>query len=412
MNRTTISIAAADGGSFSGYLAVPVSGSGPGLILLQEIFGINEHIREIADVYAAEGYVVLAPDLFWRIKPGVELGYSDEEVKTALSYSSRFDIDRAIRDIGDALRVLRADRRCTARIGALGFCLGGKLAYLSAARLPLDAAVSYYGVGMEQNLAESKSIRCPIALHFAAEDQLAPAAVREAVRQALAGKDDAEIYVYRGADHSFNNRHRESYHAPSASLAYGRTISLLRRALGPRYPLEALWEKHLEGEFVTCDPEATMRTMGLRPYVNHVPTMSGGLGREQLYRYYKYHFIPQNQGSQLIPVSRTIGANTLVDEFVACFNHDHENDTILPGVKPTGKTLRIPMVAIVQFRGDKLCSERLYWDQAAVLAQVGLLDPSQLPVTGAEAAEAVLDQEVALNTLRADQWWKQSEAKN
>ena len=99
-------------------------------------------------------------------------------------------------------------------------------------------------------------------------------------------------------------------------------------------------------------------------------------------------------------------------EFVACFNHDHENDTILPGVKPTGKTLRIPMVAIVQFRGDKLCSERLYWDQAAVLAQVGLLDPSQLPVTGAEAAEAVLDQEVALNTLRADQWWKQSEAKN
>jgi len=413
MNSTTLSIAAADGGSFSGYLSVPSSGSGPGLILLQEIFGINEHIREIADVYAEEGYLVLAPDLFWRIKSGVELGYSDEDMKTALSYYSRFDIDQAIRDIGDALRVLRADQRCTARVGALGFCLGGKLAYLSAARLPIDAAVSYYGVGIEQNLAEAKSIRCPIALHFASEDQLAPAAVREAVRQALAGKDDAEIYVYRGADHAFNNRHRESYHAPSAALAYGRTISLLRRAIGPRYPLEALWEKHLEGEFVTCDAEATIQTMAARPYVNHVPTMIGGLGREQLYRYYKHHFIPQNRGgSKMIPVSRTIGAHALVDEFVACFKHDHENDTILPGVKPTGKTIRIPMVAIVQFRGDKLCSERLYWDQAAVLAQVGLLDTSKLPVTGAEAADAVLDQEVALNTLRADQWWKKSEAKN
>jgi carboxymethylenebutenolidase len=113
----------------------------------------------------------------------------------------------------------------------------------------------------------------------------------------------------------------------------------------------------------------------------------------------------------MIPVSRTIGATTLVDEFVACFEHDQENDTILPGVKPTGKTIRLPMVAIVQFRGDKLCCERLYWDQASVLAQVGLLDVSKLPITGAEAADAVLDQEVALNTLRADQWWKNSESK-
>src|ERR1700736_1907594 len=146
MSGTMISIAAADRGTFSGYLATPESGSGPGLILLQEVFGVNQHIRELADLYAEEGYVVLAPDLFWRMKPGVELGYSEDDIKTAFSYYQRFDIDQAILDTGDALRALRADARCTGKVGAIGFCLGGKLAYLTAARLPMDAAAGYYGV--------------------------------------------------------------------------------------------------------------------------------------------------------------------------------------------------------------------------------------------------------------------------
>lgn len=113
----------------------------------------------------------------------------------------------------------------------------------------------------------------------------------------------------------------------------------------------------------------------------------------------------------MIPISRTIGADRLVDEFIACFKHEAENDTLLPGIKPTGREVRIPMVAIVQFRGDKLCSEHLYWDQASVLVQLGLLDPAQLPVTGAEAADRVIDEELPLNTLRAEQWWKKSEGK-
>jgi carboxymethylenebutenolidase len=412
MKGTIISIAATNGGSFSGYLARPEAGSGPGLILLQEIFGVNPHIREIADLYAEEGYLVLAPDLFWRMKPGIELGYSEDDFKTALGYYQGFDIDQAIRDTGDALRALRANASCTGKVAALGFCLGGKLAYLAAARLPIDAAVSYYGVAIEENLSEAKSITCPIALHFASEDKFVPAAARAAIKQALAGNDGAEVYVYLGADHAFNNHQRETYHRPSASLASSRSISFLRRAIGPRYDLDALWEKHLEGEFVTCDADATIRTMVPRAYVNHVPTMIGGFGQRELHRYYKYHFIPQNQGSTMIPVSRTIGGDRLVDEFVACFTHDKENDTLLPGIKPTGKQVRIPMVAIVEFRGNKLLKEHLYWDQASLLAQVGLLNSKELPVTGAEAADRVLDEELPLNTLRAELWWKKSEGKS
>jgi len=411
MQGKMISIKASDEGSFGGYLATPESGSGPGLVLLQEIFGVNRHIREVADLFAEEGYVVLAPDLFWRIQPGVELGYSDADFQAALGYYQRLDVDRAVLDVDDALRALRAHPSCNGKVGAIGFCFGGTLAYLAAARLPIDAAVGYYGVGIESHLDEAESIKCPTVLHFAAEDEFVPAPTRASIKQALAHDDAAETYVYRGARHAFNNRDRDTYHRPSASLAHSRTIGLLRRGIGPRYDLDALWEKHLEGEFVTCDADATMRTMVSRPYVNHVPTTIGGLGQRELYRYYKYHFIPQNQGSRMIPISRTIGSDRLVDEFVACFTHDKENDTLLPGIEPTGKEVRIPMVAIVQFRGDKLCKEHLYWDQASVLAQLGILDPSQLPITGAEAADKVLDEELPLNTLRADVWWKMSEGK-
>ena len=411
MNGATISIAAAGDRAFQGYLSIPASGSGPGLILLHGIFGVNQHIRDLADTYAEEGYLVLAPDLFWRIRPGIELEHSEDDLKTARTYRDRFDVERAILDIRDTLQALRANPACTGKVGAIGFGMGGLLAYLAAARLRLDAAAAYCGVGIENHLGEAKAICCPIAFHFGSEDESVGATTRAAIKQAQAENDDAEMYVYRGAGHAFDDRRGRTFDRGAASLAHSRTISLLRRAIGPRYDLDALWEKHLEGEFVTCDADATIRTMVPRAYVNHVPTMIGGFGVRELHRYYKYHFIPQNQGSRMIPVSRTIGADRLVDEFIACFKHEAENDTLLPGIKPTGKEVRIPMVAIVQFRGDKLCSEHLYWDQASVLVQLGLLDPAQLPVTSAEAADRVIDEELPLNTLRAEQWWKKSEGK-
>ena len=140
---------------------VPASGSGPGILLLQEIFGVNSSMREVADYYAEEGYVVLAPDLFWRLEPGIELGYSEADFSKAFGYYQRFDANQSIKDAADALKVLRARPECIGKVGALGFCLGGKLAYLTAARTDVDCAVSYYGVGIEADLGEAAQDQGP-----------------------------------------------------------------------------------------------------------------------------------------------------------------------------------------------------------------------------------------------------------
>jgi len=128
------------------------------------------------------------------------------------------------------------------------------------------------------------------------------------------------------------------------------------------------------------------------PYVNHVPNMTGGIGYKELYRFYKNHFIPLTpKDIKMTPVSRTIGGDRVVDEFIFSFTHDMEIDWMLPGVKPTGKYVEIPMVAVINFRGDKLYHEHIYWDQATVLVQIGLLDPKGLPVAGAETAHKIAD---------------------
>src|SRR5688572_10715199 len=142
----TIDIPAGDGTqTFRGYLALPASGRGPGIVLCQEIFGINDYVREVADLYAEEGYVVLAPDLFWRMEPGVELGYSPEDWQRAFGFFQKFDIEAGVADVTASVKALRAHPACTGKVGALGFCLGGKLAYLAAAHSGVDAAVGYYG---------------------------------------------------------------------------------------------------------------------------------------------------------------------------------------------------------------------------------------------------------------------------
>src|SRR5947199_8636236 len=171
-----IDIAAADGGSFKGYLAVPASGSGPGILLLQEIFGVNSSMREVADYYAEEGYVVLAPDLFWRLEPGIELGYSEADFNKAFGYYQRFDANLSIKDAADALKVLRARRECAGKVGALGFCLGGKLAYLTAARTGAACAVASYGVAIEADLGDAADIERAIVCEPAEVDTSARAA--------------------------------------------------------------------------------------------------------------------------------------------------------------------------------------------------------------------------------------------
>jgi carboxymethylenebutenolidase len=402
-----IEIAASDGGAFKGYLAVPASGSGPGIVLLQEIFGVNASMRDVADYYAEEGYVVLAPDLFWRMQPGVDLGYSEADFGKAFDYYQRFDADQSIKDVADALKVLRARPEFKGKVGALGFCLGGKLAYLTAARTDVDCAVSYYGVGIDADIGEAGKIKGPIVFHFAELDKYANAEARETIRAGFAGRTDVEFYLYPGCDHAFAAPERASFDKPATLMAHSRSIALFRKVLGPHYDLSTLWDRHTELEFATRSAEATMETMVAEPYVNHIPTMTGGVGYKDLLRFYANHFIPKTpKDTRLVPISRTIGADRVVDEMLFCFTHDIEIDWMLPGVAPTGKYVEVPLIAIVRFRGDKLYNEHIYWDQASVLVQIGLLDPSKLPVAGIETAKKLVDEALPSNTLMAR--WSES----
>lgn len=173
----------------------------------------------------------------------------------------------------------------------------------------------------------------------------------------------------------------------------------------PGHDLEDLWQAHCRHEFETRDVEATMATMVAEPYVNHIPTMTGGVGHDELKRFYKYHFIGVNPPDfRLTPVSRTIGADRIVDEFVVQFTHTTQIDWMLPGIPPTGREVSVPTVAIVQFQNGKLAHEHIYWDQASVLVQIGKLDPKDLPIVGADAARKVLDRTLPSNTLMQDIW--------
>lgn len=156
--------------------------------------------------------------------------------------------------------------------------------------------------------------------------------------------------------------------------------------------LVALWEEHIKHEFATRNTEATLATMMDDAYVNHVPVMTGGYGKNALRDFYSRDFIPSMPpDTKLTPVSRTVGDDQLVDEMIFAFTHTQEIPWMLPGVAPTNRRVEVPLVAIVRFRGDKLVHEHIYWDQASVLVQIGLLDRTGLPVCGAESADKVLN---------------------
>jgi carboxymethylenebutenolidase len=243
-------------------------------------------------------------------------------------------------------------------------------------------------------------IKCPVVLHFAADDKFVPEAAREQVKAAFAGNPNAEIYVYPGVDHAFARPGGHAYNKPAAMMAHSRSIALFRRVMGPHLDLSVLWDQHCYHEFVTRDVDATMATMVAAPYVNHVPTMTGGVGQRELARFYRHHFIPTTPAdTKLIPISRTIGADRVVDEMLFCFTHDIEIDWMLPGLKPSGKYVEIPLVAIICFRGGKLFNEHIYWDQASVLVQIGALDAKGLPVAGIDTAKKLVDESLPSNSL-------------
>ena len=161
-----------------------------------------------------------------------------------------------------------------------------------------------------------------------------------------------------------------------------------------------LWERHTELEFATKDATATVATMTPNNYVNHVPVMTGGRGKDEMIEFYGKHFIPKMPAdTALRPLSRTVGKDRVVDEFVFAFTHDVVMDWMLPGVQPTHRKVEIPMVVVVQFEGDKIACERIYWDQASVLVQIGVLDQASLPVTGVEQSRKYENPQLPSNEL-------------
>ncbi|WP_315141078.1 dienelactone hydrolase family protein [Achromobacter marplatensis] len=410
MTTREITIASHDGKSFGAYLAVPAAGHGPGLVLCQEIFGVNDFMRRAAQLLAEEGYVVLVPDLFWRQQPGIQLTDGPADMPRAFELYQGFDVELGLKDIASTIGALRGLPEQQGGVGVLGYCLGGKLAYLAACRTDVDVAVGYYGVGIENSLEEAANLRGRLVLHIAEQDGFCPPEARQRILAALGGKPGVELYVYPGMDHAFARTGGDHYDKPSALMAHQRSMAALQRAIGPEFDYSALWDKHCEYEFGTRDVAATMATMVAEPYVNHIPTMTGGVGHKELSRFYQHHFVNSNPpDTRLIPLSRTVGATQIVDELLFCFTHTTEIDWLLPGVAPTGRPVEIPLIAIVKFRGDKLYHEHIYWDQASVLVQVGLLDPKGLPVAGRETAAKLLDETLPSNTLMAR--WKDSENK-
>src|SRR5436853_2472127 len=164
--------------------------------------------------------------------------------------------------------------------------------------------------------------------------------------------------------------------------------------------LSQLWEEHVRYEFSTRNTEDTLATIVEDAYVNHIPVLTGGSGRDELREFYSKRFIPQMPpDTEMTPVSRTIGNDQIVDEMIFKFTHTIAMDWMLPGIPPTGKRVEVPLVAIVRFRDGKLAHEHIYWDQASVLVQIGLLDPARLPVVGIESAKKVLDPSLSANEL-------------
>jgi carboxymethylenebutenolidase len=227
-----IDIPAADGGAFKGYLAVPSSKKGPGIVLLQEVFGVNNHIRSVADRYAADGHVVLAPDVFWRSQPMFDVGYDPESIAKGRAMKSQTDIAKAVADVAATASTLRARDDCTGKVASIGYCMGGWLSFLAAANAGVDAAVCYYGGGIDGSLAQAPRAICPILMHFGEKDEHIPQSAVEATRGAFKGRSDVEILVYKGAGHGFHCDERGSFHPEASKLAWARTTELFAKHVG------------------------------------------------------------------------------------------------------------------------------------------------------------------------------------
>lgn len=221
MPSTRIDSITGPDGAFDGYVAVPDTGSGPGLLIIQEIFGVNEYIKSVCERVAAMGYVALAPDMFWRQEPGftVEPSQGEEGMNAAFAKMGGFDFDTVGPDVGAAMAHLDGLEETTGGIGVMGFCFGGTVTFLTAATLEPTCAISYYGSGVAGNLDQADNITCPILFHFGGDDPYLPNEDADAVAARFESVDNAQVVVQSGAGHAFDNNYNPMFSNPEAAAA-------------------------------------------------------------------------------------------------------------------------------------------------------------------------------------------------
>lgn len=231
MNSKWIDIRTQQGEIFSGYLSLPPTGKGPGIVLIQEIWGVNSHIRAVADQYALDGYVVLAPDVFWRLEPKVDLDYDEGGTAKAFGFLRTVDLNQATADLASAVDTLRGLPEVTGKVATLGFCIGGQLSFRVAATGKPDAAVVYYGGGIQDNLHLAEQVKQPLLFHYAGLDKLIPQSAVAAVKAKFGESASARFFDYPQSDHGFNCWGRPAYQQKSAALARSRTLQFLSEVL-------------------------------------------------------------------------------------------------------------------------------------------------------------------------------------
>jgi len=226
-----ISIEGRDG-SFGAYVAKPASLPAPAVVVLHEVFGVNADIRQHCDELAAQGFLAVAPDLFWRLEPGVDLSVtSDTDWQHALGLYQAFDRDAGVRDAADTVDAVARLPECSGKVALMGYCLGGLLTFMTAARNRVDAGVAFHGAETEKYLDEADGLRAPLLMHLAEEDEFMPKEAQAKIKEALAGKPNVTVYSYPGQYHAFSRNNGAHYDAAAATLANQRTSEFLHKQL-------------------------------------------------------------------------------------------------------------------------------------------------------------------------------------
>ena len=211
-------------GKFKAYVAQPSAPSAPSVVVLQEIFGVNADLRQTCDELAAKGYIAISPDLFWRLKPGLDItDQTDAEWKQGLDFYTAFDIEKGVADIGATIHAACAISGASGKIGLMGYCMGGLLTLITASRTQVDAAVVYYGGSSELHLSEVKTLASPLMFHVGENDEYISQAAQSSIQAALADRPDVQMFTYPGAKHAFARHQGVNFNADAAALANRRT---------------------------------------------------------------------------------------------------------------------------------------------------------------------------------------------